>query len=904
MAKLQELLTRAGLLTPDSVPLQAELLEDRVLMSATPLPVEGAEGDVSGDPALDGTGIAIDVTLDEIDAWMTVATFGDEQETTGDVASTGESTVDASTSDGGSDSALVEAGTSDGDSAVAWVDLGPTDDGVSTTNLVSDLSQDQDSSVSQVTSIIFVDGALQDIDQLVESFSASLPAGSYEVIILDSSRSGIDQITETLGARAEVKQLHILSHGSAGQVTLGNTVLAAETIDQFQADLAAWGQALSADADILFYGCDLAADESGRTLIETIASRTQADVAASDDLTGHQDLGGDWELEFVVGDVETSVVVSAEFQNRWMTVLDINSGLLLHNTFDSDASDSSGNNYDGTLINGASINTSSGTNQVGDGKVSLNGSNDYVDLSTHIANFDNLGEGTIAVWVYADTTSGSQVIFQASDSGDNDSRVAIWRNADEFTFFVREGSTTQLSMTTSAANITQGSWNHIAVTVGADGNKFYVNGVQQGVSYSTGNSSTNKFFDDVSELDFLGWGVDKYNGTSFGGYFDGFIDDGRVYDRVLSQQDITQLVGYHDTIIVDGFADTVDGNTSDVASLLASRGADGKISLREAIIATNNDSDSGWSLQLSAGTYSLSTTGDAEDWGLTGDLDIRTSLTIVGAGADLTTIDGTAMSDRLMQVFGGSELYLSNLTLTGGSGDTYAGGAIHNAGMLVAEDTVFDGNQVGVTDGGTIYSIGTATLDRVAVINSSAYNGGAILVNGGTFELLNSTLSGNSSVYDGAALSVKGIGTTVNIEHSTIADNQATNGHGGGIKVDANSVVTMSYSIVADNFAQYGTHDFNGELNSGGYNIIETSTGLLGADVTDIVGTDPGLSALTLVGSTYVHTIGTSSIAYDAATGSTANVDQTGSDRDASPDIGAYEYQPARSPDVRCHEHA
>ncbi len=103
---------------------------------------------------------------------------------------------------------------------------------------------------------------------------------------------------------------------------------------------------------------------------------------------------------------------------------------------------SSGNNYDGTLTNGAVIDTNGGTNQIGDGKLSLDGNNDYVDFSAHAANFDNLTEGTIAVWVYHDVNS-RDVIFEMSDSGDADSRLALFRDSDgSFDFYVREGTTT------------------------------------------------------------------------------------------------------------------------------------------------------------------------------------------------------------------------------------------------------------------------------------------------------------------------------------------------------------------------------------------------------------------------------------------------------------------------------
>ena len=49
-----------------------------------------------------------------------------------------------------------------------------------------------------------------------------------------------------------------------------------------------------------------------------------ADVAASDDNTGHSALGGDWDLEYSAGEVETAVAFSDEFQLTWTYLLPAN----------------------------------------------------------------------------------------------------------------------------------------------------------------------------------------------------------------------------------------------------------------------------------------------------------------------------------------------------------------------------------------------------------------------------------------------------------------------------------------------------------------------------------------------------------------------------------------------------
>ena len=78
---------------------------------------------------------------------------------------------------------------------------------------------------------------------------------------------------------------------------------------------------LDSDADLLIYGCDLASTESGQDLIDILALACDCDVAASDDLTGAADLGGDWILEYTVGDVQTEVAFGFIAQASWHDTL-------------------------------------------------------------------------------------------------------------------------------------------------------------------------------------------------------------------------------------------------------------------------------------------------------------------------------------------------------------------------------------------------------------------------------------------------------------------------------------------------------------------------------------------------------------------------------------------------------
>ncbi len=157
--------------------------------------------------------------------------------------------------------------------------------------------------------VVFIDPNLNDYERLLEGLSSAAENRTLEIVELDPSLDGIDQISDILSERRDIGAIHILTHGSDAQINLGGSRLTSENLEAFAAPISHWGQALSADADILFYGCDIAASTDGRALLDQISQLTGADVAASDDMTGHADLGGDWELEYANGDIAADIVL-------------------------------------------------------------------------------------------------------------------------------------------------------------------------------------------------------------------------------------------------------------------------------------------------------------------------------------------------------------------------------------------------------------------------------------------------------------------------------------------------------------------------------------------------------------------------------------------------------------------
>ncbi|GKW14413.1 hypothetical protein PEC301937_03630 [Pectobacterium carotovorum subsp. carotovorum] len=150
--------------------------------------------------------------------------------------------------------------------------------------------------------VVFIDTSVTDYQTLVDN----VPAG-IEVELFDGSKDGLSQLVQWAQNHSGYDAIHILSHGSEGEIQLGSLTLDSDTANARATDLATLGAALTDSGDLLIYGCDVAQD-SGQSFVTLLAQLTGADVAASSDTTGASVLGGDWSLENHSGDIETSAL--------------------------------------------------------------------------------------------------------------------------------------------------------------------------------------------------------------------------------------------------------------------------------------------------------------------------------------------------------------------------------------------------------------------------------------------------------------------------------------------------------------------------------------------------------------------------------------------------------------------
>ncbi|WP_224981934.1 Ig-like domain-containing protein [Geomonas agri] len=155
--------------------------------------------------------------------------------------------------------------------------------------------------------IAFVDPTTPDAATLIAGIRPGV-----QVVLLDPNKDGIRQISDTLQKTGNVSAIHIVGHGSSGDITLGSTELTTDSLSAHAADLASWGSHLDKGGDILIYGCNVAQGPQGQALVQGLAKVTGADVAASTNATGATVLGADWVLESATGPIEASTLLTKE----------------------------------------------------------------------------------------------------------------------------------------------------------------------------------------------------------------------------------------------------------------------------------------------------------------------------------------------------------------------------------------------------------------------------------------------------------------------------------------------------------------------------------------------------------------------------------------------------------------
>jgi Domain of unknown function (DUF4347)/Concanavalin A-like lectin/glucanases superfamily/PA14 domain/RTX calcium-binding nonapeptide repeat (4 copies)/Calx-beta domain/WD40-like Beta Propeller Repeat len=196
--------------------------------------------------------------------------------------------------------------------------------------------------------LIFIDPTVDNYETLINGV---IPG--TEVILLDLDKNGITQITDILAKRHNLDSIQIVSHGNNGTLYLGNSQLNAENVNTYSNELTQWGESLTESGDIFLYGCNVAMDNYGKNFVNILSNITNADVIASENVTGNHELGGDWVLEYHTGEIENPLAFQTETLTNYEGVLV--SGLTGY-YWKYDGKNDTYNNSNATQINNENIN--------------------------------------------------------------------------------------------------------------------------------------------------------------------------------------------------------------------------------------------------------------------------------------------------------------------------------------------------------------------------------------------------------------------------------------------------------------------------------------------------------------------------------------------------------------------
>ncbi|MGM0883783.1 MAG: LamG-like jellyroll fold domain-containing protein [Bacillota bacterium] len=181
---------------------------------------------------------------------------------------------------------------------------------------------------------------------------------------------------------------------------------------------------------------------------------------------------------------------------------------------------------------GASNGTVSGTPVYSEGKVGqaigLNGTDSYVTLpAAHpSANFDQI---TMATWVYWNGGNQWQRLFDFGNNTNQYMFLTPRSGSNTMRFAIKNGGGEQSVQTSQLA---AGQWVHVAVTLGGGTAKLYVNGEEK----ASANGITIKPSDFKPSKNYIG--KSQFNDP----LFNGMVDEFRVYNYVLSAEEIKAVV--------------------------------------------------------------------------------------------------------------------------------------------------------------------------------------------------------------------------------------------------------------------------------------------------------------------------------------------------------------------------
>ncbi|MEM8641177.1 MAG: CHAT domain-containing protein [Cyanobacteria bacterium P01_G01_bin.54] len=624
------------------------------------------------------------------------------------------------------------------------------------------------------TAAVFIDGRADEAEALLYGAAAGTVAQ-----VVERDENGISVISEQLGVISEavgaLAAVAIVAEGNQGNFWLGNQWIRSENIADYGAQLQTWGAALTERADLLLYSCFTALGAEGEGLVSSLATLTGADVAASVDVTGSANYGGDWELEHQVGSIEAGNPFTGETLANWEGRLDLF-----------------------TVANGNDSGVNSLRQAILDTNANRNGASGIIDeitfapgvtlvtlTSGELQVTDDIkitGQGT-NVAIERDVSAGPFRIFNISA-----------RNATIENLIIQNG----IEESASGGGILHrnGAGNLILENTTISSNSSIGSG---GGVWARGNIEVNNST------------VSNNSSRSFGGgvWVRGDIE---VNDSRVSNNSSNAGGGINGSADIIVTRSTISSNSSEKAG--GGIWAGGDIEVRDSTISSNSSEKAGGGIwvrgDIEVRNSTISNNLSENSGGgirVEGDIEVRNSTisnnSALGGGGGIavsgnTKVIHTTISGNSSSVGGGINggqgiISIIHSTISKNSSRSLGGGINGDQGEInVIYSTISE--NASRTGGGGISGAGELNVAHsIFSRNSSQGRGGGIGV-GGDIKVAHSIFFGNSSQVEGGGIST--IGDVV-LTNSILSGNQAEN-------ADSNGVYTQTGQVTITN---------DGELN-------------------------------------------------------------------------------------------
>lgn len=188
-----------------------------------------------------------------------------------------------------------------------------------------------------------------------------------------------------------------------------------------------------------------------------------------------------------------------------------------------------------SIVQGAGRGWTPATWGKGSGAMALNGTSDYVNIGSAHLNLSGTSPFSVSAWVFPSTLFNGNNMIVISDTNYSGGYQGwalwliqtgtIWFNFDVNTIYAK-----------TTATLPQSKWTHLTVTydgTGATGITIYFNGISQALT--TSGTAANVFNNNNME-------IGNENGWSGSSYWQGSLDDIRIYKRLLNANEVKQIM--------------------------------------------------------------------------------------------------------------------------------------------------------------------------------------------------------------------------------------------------------------------------------------------------------------------------------------------------------------------------